>query len=598
MRKEHRNREGWPPVTVAYLWIVICLCDYEEKYMKHLNITKVVLLFFLFLIPSGVVKAATHEHINVLRSVKHVNVIVEQSYPNDRKFNLPFVDDTKRLLNYARVKTVAMDSKNNDALLKIEAKGEIIGGDPYTTNIGGHWYKMYKYLEASLEGTILFEIPGGAIYRDDFRGIGRTNGSSIVYEFAFGEAYKKSYVIKLVQMITKIYGVDPLIAALQDNDRDIRAIVVKELGRIGDVRSVKPLITILVEGEYNDRDVQISAAWSLGEMKAVEAVEPLIAVLKRYMDGHAGGNIDRLITESTLALEKITGQHFGIDTIKWQNWWESGLRAIAHGQEDKHLLSDIKIAPESAKTEMTFSEEPNGKISIKGKMGTVPAKDNHEERIVLDNMFHDSAVHHFKGKVPGEAIEKIEGIRVNLSGYVFEGSIDQPLTFRCVLGKGYVYLDGNGTVTMKDGSVVKLGRDSPAPASPVVSLPQSSENQPKAGNLPATSRGTPLQSVENLALGKLGLYVQDLTPQLAKQLNLWWVKSGVLITDVQKNSPAAEVDIKKGYVLVSVGQNRINNIEELGALLKIMPKGDVWEMCIVWSDKFGEHQGYARIKIR
>lgn len=158
----------------------------------------------------------------------------------------------------------------------------------------------------------------------------------------------------------------------------------------------------------------------------------------------------------------------------------SGLRAIAHGQEDKLVLSDIKIAPESAKTEMTFSGEPNGKISIEGKMGTVPAKDNPKERIVLDNMFHDSATHHFKGKVPGEAIEKMEGIRVNLSGYVFEGSMDQPLTFRCVLGKGYVYLDGNGTVTMKDGSGVKLGRDSPAPASPAASRPQSSEIQPKA----------------------------------------------------------------------------------------------------------------------
>ncbi|MEK7788745.1 MAG: PDZ domain-containing protein, partial [Planctomycetota bacterium] len=108
----------------------------------------------------------------------------------------------------------------------------------------------------------------------------------------------------------------------------------------------------------------------------------------------------------------------------------------------------------------------------------------------------------------------------------------------------------------------------------------------------------PLASVEKLALEKLGLFVQDLTPQLAKQLNLWWVKSGVLISGVQKNSPAAEVGIKEGHVLVYVGQYRINDIEEMGALLKIMQKGDTWEVGIVWSDKFGEHQGYARIKIR
>lgn len=113
-----------------------------------------------------------------------------------------------------------------------------------------------------------------------------------------------------------------------------------------------------------------------------------------------------------------------------------------------------------------------------------------------------------------------------------------------------------------------------------------------------TLEKAPLLSVEKLALEKLGLFVQDLTPQLAKQLNLWWLKSGVLISGVQKSSPAASVGIVAGHVLVYVGQYRINNIEELGALLKIMQKGDIWEVGLVWSDKYGDHQGYARIKVR
>lgn len=113
-----------------------------------------------------------------------------------------------------------------------------------------------------------------------------------------------------------------------------------------------------------------------------------------------------------------------------------------------------------------------------------------------------------------------------------------------------------------------------------------------------TLEKAPLPSVEKLALEKLGLFVQDLTPQLAKQLNLWWLKSGVLISGVQKKSPSANVGIMAGHVLVYVGQYRINNIEELGALLKIMQKDDIWEVGIVWSDKYGDHQGYARIKVR
>lgn len=140
----------------------------------------------------------------------------------------------------------------------------------------------------------------------------------------------------------------------------------------------------------------------------------------------------------------------------------SGLVAFAYGQEAKFVLSDIKIAPESAETEMTFSAEVDGRVSVEGNMGTVPDKAHPEQRIVLNNMFHDSAVHHFKGKIPGEVIERKNawsGIRVNISGYVFEGSMDQPLTFRCVLGKGYVYAGGVGKVILKDGKEIALGKE-------------------------------------------------------------------------------------------------------------------------------------------
>jgi serine protease Do len=116
--------------------------------------------------------------------------------------------------------------------------------------------------------------------------------------------------------------------------------------------------------------------------------------------------------------------------------------------------------------------------------------------------------------------------------------------------------------------------------------------------LDVTLEKAPMLSVEKLAFEKLGLYVQDLTPQLAKQLNLWWVKSGVVVSDVQKNSPANTVGIEAGHVIVYVGQYRINHVEELGSLLNLMQKGDIWEIGIVWADRYGEHQGYARIKIR
>jgi serine protease Do len=113
-----------------------------------------------------------------------------------------------------------------------------------------------------------------------------------------------------------------------------------------------------------------------------------------------------------------------------------------------------------------------------------------------------------------------------------------------------------------------------------------------------TLEKAPVPSIEKLAQEKLGLYVQNLTQQLAKQLNLWWVKSGVLIAGVEKGSPSASVGIEAGQVIVYVGQYRINKVEELGALLKIMQSGETWELGVIWSDNLGDHQGYARVKIR
>ena len=44
-----------------------------------------------------------------------------------------------------------------------------------------------------------------------------------------------------------------------------------------------------------------------------------------------------------------------------------------------------------------------------------------------------------------------------------------------------------------------------------------------------------------------------------------------------------------------VGQYQLMILKKWVACLKSC-KGDTWEVGIVWSDKFGEHQGYARIK--
>jgi len=60
----------------------------------------------------------------------------------------------------------------------------------------------------------------------------------------------------------------------------------------------------------------------------------------------------------------------------------------------------------------------------------------------------------------------------------------------------------------------------------------------------------------------LGVYIQEVTPEIAKQFNLTEAK-GVLVGDVIKNSPAEEVGIKTGDIIKKVNNEEVNSPEEL-----------------------------------
>ena len=60
----------------------------------------------------------------------------------------------------------------------------------------------------------------------------------------------------------------------------------------------------------------------------------------------------------------------------------------------------------------------------------------------------------------------------------------------------------------------------------------------------------------------LGVYIQEVTAEIAKQFNLTEAK-GVLVGDVVKNSPAEEVGIKTGDIITKVNNEEVNSPEEL-----------------------------------
>ncbi len=79
----------------------------------------------------------------------------------------------------------------------------------------------------------------------------------------------------LVQLGTP--AVEPLIVALGDENDFVREVAAKTLRQIGDSRAVEPLIAALSDSSYH---VRKSAAAGLGNIGDSRAVEPLIALLK------------------------------------------------------------------------------------------------------------------------------------------------------------------------------------------------------------------------------------------------------------------------------------------------------------------------------
>jgi len=73
--------------------------------------------------------------------------------------------------------------------------------------------------------------------------------------------------------------------------------------------------------------------------------------------------------------------------------------------------------------------------------------------------------------------------------------------------------------------------------------------------------------------GKLGLTVQNLTPEMAERLGLK-ESGGVVITAVEPQSTAAQAGLRKGDILLEVNRKPINNAADLSSVVEAAKPGD------------------------
>jgi serine protease Do len=73
---------------------------------------------------------------------------------------------------------------------------------------------------------------------------------------------------------------------------------------------------------------------------------------------------------------------------------------------------------------------------------------------------------------------------------------------------------------------------------------------------------------------KLGLTVREITPEIAKSLQLT-ERSGVVITEVQDSSPAADAGLKPGDVILELDHASIPNVDTFDKKIQEYKKGDI-----------------------
>ena len=226
----------------------------------------------------------------IINKCRTARIIVKQSYFNDELDNLslPFYSLSANLLNkYAGLDILNQDTENCDIILRINSRGKALRGE--YKEVGGNDIG-WLYLGASLEGTILFEIPGILSYKKSFKNIIEPPPltSSLLHpdyikdsptdapiETAFYMSDDNSFIYSILELIGLLFNTDSLFSAINDSRTYVWENTAEVIGDI-DISSTEYLISLLKDERV---DVRLNSVLAIGNNMCKDAVIPLITTL-------------------------------------------------------------------------------------------------------------------------------------------------------------------------------------------------------------------------------------------------------------------------------------------------------------------------------
>ena len=101
-----------------------------------------------------------------------------------------------------------------------------------------------------------------------------------------------------------------------------------------------------------------------------------------------------------------------------------------------------------------------------------------------------------------------------------------------------------------------------------------------------TLTGLPKFSGNDLAKLKLGIQIQELTPDLLRALGLVSPR-GVVVSEVDKNSPSWKAGLRRGHVLARIGGSDVNNLDDAARVLEDVPRNVHLTLLVISSIRQG-----------